>query len=70
MFLSSVIEEVRTKEENNKAGCPLTFGEPCKYLYPLLTSENQPIGVYFLGWTKTFSKCKWRGMGDASEVMH
>ena len=26
MFLSSVIEELCTKEENNKADCALTFG--------------------------------------------
>ena len=25
MFLSSLIEELCTKEENNKAGCTLTF---------------------------------------------
>ena len=29
MFLSSLIEELCTKEENNKAGCALTFGEQC-----------------------------------------
>ena len=29
MFLSSLIEELRTKEENNKAGCTLTFGWQC-----------------------------------------
>ena len=27
MFLSSFIEELRTKEENDKSGCTLTFGE-------------------------------------------
>ena len=29
MFLSSLIEELCTKEENNKAGCTLTFGGQC-----------------------------------------
>ena len=30
MFLSSLIEELCTKEENNKAGCTLTFGGQCR----------------------------------------
>ena len=30
MFLSSLIEELCTKEENNKAGCTLTFGRKCR----------------------------------------
>ena len=29
MFLSSLIEELGTKEENYKAGCTLTFGVQC-----------------------------------------
>ena len=29
MFLSSLIEELYTEEENNKVGCTLTFGGPC-----------------------------------------
>ena len=29
MFLSSFIEELYTNEENNKAGCTLTFGGQC-----------------------------------------
>ena len=29
MFLSSLIEELCAKEENNKAGCNLTFGGQC-----------------------------------------
>ena len=29
MFFSSLIEELFTKEENNKAGCTLTSGEQC-----------------------------------------
>ena len=29
MFLSSLIEELCTKEENKKAGCTLTFGGQC-----------------------------------------
>ena len=29
MFLSSLIEELCSKEENNKAGCTLTFGGQC-----------------------------------------
>ena len=32
MFLSTLIEELRTKEENNKAGCTLTFGGQCIYM--------------------------------------
>ena len=31
MFLSSLIEELCTKEENNKASCTLTFGGQCIY---------------------------------------
>ena len=34
MFLSSIIEELCTKEENNKAGSILTFGGQCiSFLY-------------------------------------
>ena len=29
MFLSSLIKELCTKEENNKAGCTLIFGGQC-----------------------------------------
>ena len=29
MLLSSLIEKLCTKEENNKAGCTLTYGEQC-----------------------------------------
>ena len=29
MFLSSLIEELCTKEENNEAACTLTFGGQC-----------------------------------------
>ena len=29
MFLSSLIEELYTKEENNKAGCTFAFGGQC-----------------------------------------
>ena len=29
MFLSSLVEELCSKEENNKAGCTLTFGGQC-----------------------------------------
>ena len=40
MFLSSLIEELCTKEENNKVDCTLTFGGECihrtQYLYNLL----------------------------------
>ena len=32
MFLSLLIEELCTKEENNKAGCTLTFGGQCNYI--------------------------------------
>ena len=35
MFLSSLIEELCRKEENNKAGCTLTVGGQCIYNYPL-----------------------------------
>ena len=31
MFLSSLIEELRTKEENDKTGCKLNFGHECRY---------------------------------------
>ena len=30
MFLSLLIEELCTEEENNEAGCTLTFGGQCK----------------------------------------
>ena len=30
MFLSSLIEELCTKEENDKTGCKLNFGHECK----------------------------------------
>ena len=37
MFLCSLIEELCTKEENDKTGCNLNFGHECtytlKYLY-------------------------------------
>ena len=33
LFLSSLIEELCTKEENNKAGCTLIFGGQCIFLY-------------------------------------
>ena len=36
MFLSSLIEELWTKEENNKAGCTLTFGEQCMLQWNLV----------------------------------
>ena len=29
MFLYSLFEELRTKEENDKAGCNLNFGHQC-----------------------------------------
>ena len=32
MFLSSLIEELCSKEENNEAHCTLTFGGQCTYL--------------------------------------
>ena len=35
MLLSSLIEELCTKEENNKAGCTLIFGGQCISLYAL-----------------------------------
>ena len=40
MFLSSLIEELCTKEENNKAGCTLTFGEQCILEETMLKSKN------------------------------
>ena len=30
MFISLLNEELCTKEQNNKAGCTLTFGGQCK----------------------------------------
>ena len=37
MFLSSLIEELCTKEENNEVGCTLTFGGQCiTPLHPLV----------------------------------
>ena len=36
MFLSSFIQELGTKEENNKTGCSLNFKHQCIYTYKLL----------------------------------
>ena len=33
MFINSLIEELCTNGENNKAGCTLTFGGQCMYIY-------------------------------------
>ena len=46
MFLSSLIEELCTKEENNKAGCALTFGGQCilyvsKLIYSMKYVQNR-----------------------------
>ena len=38
MFLSSLIEELCTKEENNKAGSTLTFGGQCIFSENLLNA--------------------------------
>ena len=40
MFLSSFIGELCTKEENNKAGCTLTFGGQC-----ILTMINFMLNI-------------------------
>ena len=48
MFLSSLIEELCTKEENNKAGCTLTFGGQCRENpYVLLFIDWKKNGCYF-----------------------
>ena len=33
MFLCSLIEELRTKEENDKTGCNFNFGHECITTY-------------------------------------
>ena len=40
MFLSSLIEELCTKEENNESGCTLTFGGQCIYKFKILKSPD------------------------------
>ena len=45
MFFSSLIEEICSKEENNKASCTLTFGGQCLYIH---TSKVSPNAVYKL----------------------
>ena len=39
MFLSSLIEELCSKEENNKAGYTLTFRGQCSYCQIISESE-------------------------------
>ena len=39
MFLSSLIEELCTKEENNKVGCTLIFGGQCILTYYMHTAQ-------------------------------
>ena len=36
MFLSSLIEELWTKEENDKTGCKLNFGHECRRKIPFV----------------------------------
>ena len=40
MFLNSLIEELCTKEENNKAGCTLTFGGQCRICCITVSNKN------------------------------
>ena len=66
MFLSSLIEESCTKEENNKAGCTLTFGGQCIFMpFSFLYSCIKLGNVYklfrkyltkFLGQTECITK--------------
>ena len=34
MFLCSLIEELCTKEENDKTGCNFNFGHECSMMWP------------------------------------
>ena len=54
MFLSSLIEELSTKEENNKAGCTLTFGGSVKTKTSFIKLV-QINAVYFIRKKELFS---------------
>ena len=41
MFLSSLIEELCTKEENDKTGCKLNFGHECTLKHCNLVKYKQ-----------------------------
>ena len=44
MFITSLIEELCTKEENNKAGCTLTFGGQFIFiLVKIISTKNIPL---------------------------
>ena len=43
MLLSSLIEELCTKEENNKASCTLTFGGQCILRQEKKTSSKKGV---------------------------
>ena len=45
MFLRSLIEELCTKEENNKAGCTLTFGGQCSISVPWGRASKPKIAI-------------------------
>ena len=57
MFLSSLTEELCTKEENNKAGCILFFGDQCIFISSLRTgiSYNDVGSCSFNSQWKTIS---------------
>ena len=55
MFLSSLIEELCTKEENNKAGCTFTFGGQCKiilnrFFFFVCVCLEIPMKCYIFRW--------------------
>ena len=54
MFLSSLIEELCTKEENNKAGCTLTFGGQCTLIYLYILNLWKTISYAWLCIIQTF----------------
>ena len=47
MFLSSLIEELCTKEENDKTGCKLNFGHECRlYAYQVSAKSIDKYGLF------------------------
>ena len=48
MFLSSLIKELCTKEENDKTGCKLNFGHECSIEACIAASDNMICHPYSL----------------------
>ena len=48
IFLSSLIEELCTKEENDKTGCKLNFGHECIITGEEVIYSKRKLKYYFL----------------------